>query len=306
MKILILNDTHDRGKNSANRLGVMHADMLLKLDETIKLSKECDFVIHLGDVWDSPNVSNTIIDDWLDRIEKSKKIWYILPGNHDMIGAKWETSNASALAHVYRRSKWVKKLEEIEGENYYIKGYPYYYNCEEDFKTKDLKHNKKEKFTIACTHSLITIKPFHPKVLHVQAKDIKTNYDLVLCGHFHTIFDENINDTRFFNLGAWGRLSITEFKHQPQVAILDMKTKEITPIKLKSAKKGKDIFDLTKVEEIKAFNSNMENFIKSLESVEFQSMNIKGIIEDVAKKSDVSREIVDLILNKMGVIYDKL
>ena len=64
MKILNLRDSHFRGKNSIHRIGDMYSDMLLKLDEIIELSKKCNIVIHDGDVWDSPHVSNLIIDDF--------------------------------------------------------------------------------------------------------------------------------------------------------------------------------------------------------------------------------------------------
>lgn len=305
MRILILNDSHDRGKNSVNRIGNMHHDLMLKLDETIEISKSCDFVIHLGDIWDSANVSNTIIDDWLDRIEASKKDWHILPGNHDMFGATWETSERSALAHAFKRCKNIIRLDEIkiineQIDNFYIKDYPYYFNCEEDIKNNGLIHKQKDLFTIACTHAFISIKPFHPKVVHVQAKEVNTNFDLCLCSHFHYDFDATINNTRFLNLNAWGRLSITEAKNAPKVAILDTRTREIEIIKLKSAKPGSEIFDLSKIEEIKKFDKNIEEFIQSLESTTFQKQNIRGIIEDIGKKEKVDKEVINLIVSKMG------
>lgn len=301
MKIGIINDTHDRGRNSANRLGDMHKDFMKKLDECIKIFKDCDFVIHLGDVWDSPNVSNSVIDDWLDKIEESKKKWYILPGNHDMVGARWETSQNTTLSHAFRRCKSIEMLEEISlpKEKIYIKGYPYYFNCEKDIKEKGLKHNKKDYFTIACTHSFISIKPFHPEVTHVEAKDIDTNYDVVLCSHFHTIFDETVNGTRFFNNGAWGRLSVTEATHEPQVSKFDTETKEIEVFKLKSAKMGEEIFDLTKIKQIKSNDKNLKLFIKALESCKFQSNNITENIERLVEEKKVDRNIADLIIEKI-------
>lgn len=300
-KILILNDSHDRGKNSRNRLGDMHSDMMLKLDETIELSKKCDFVIHLGDIWDSANVSNTVIDDWLDRIEASGKEWYVLPGNHDMIGANWENSKASALSHAIKRCRNVNLLTTLKGGGSYIKGYPYYYNCEEDFKKDGLKTDKEydnDVFKIACTHAFITEKEF-PFATHIKMKDIDTNYDLILCSHFHTVFDKTVNNTRFLNLGAWGRLSITEARHEPRVAIIDTETKEIEIIKLKSAKKGNQIFDLNKIEEIKKADKDLEKFIKSLESTQFQSTNIKDTVLQICKEKNIDESVKDLILNKL-------
>jgi len=122
--------------------------------------------------------------------------------------------------------------DEIEEDDFYLKGFDYYHNCEDDLKEEPLCHNVTDKFTIASTHAFISIQPFHPRVLHTLARNITTNYDLVLCSHFHTVFDETLNGTRFLNLGAWGRLSVTEAKHEPRVAILDTKTREIEIIKL--------------------------------------------------------------------------
>ena len=134
MEILNLRDTHFRGKNSVHRIGNMYQDILAKLDEVIELSKKCDLVIHDGDFFDSPYVSNLVIDDIIDRIESAKIPWYVTVGNHDQSGANWESSKASALAHTFRRSKLIKELKELEFDDCCIHSYPYYYSIEEDIK----------------------------------------------------------------------------------------------------------------------------------------------------------------------------
>jgi DNA repair exonuclease SbcCD nuclease subunit len=300
MKILNLRDTHFRAKNSVHRVGNMYQDIMAKLDEVIELSKGCALVIHDGDVFDSPYVSNSVIDDVIDKIENANIPWYITVGNHDMSGANWGTSKSSALAHVFRRSKLIHELDEIKTQDVYIKSFPYYYACEEDIKKNGLKHDQEGKFTIASTHAFISIKPFLKQVLHVQAKDIKSDFDLVLCSHFHDVFDENINNSRFVNSGSLCRLSITERKHQPQVLIIDTKTKEVEFIKLKSAKPFDKVFDMSKVDEKKIFNADIEKFIKSIESTQFQEMSITGMINQIAKEEKVDKKVVELIFNKIG------
>lgn len=302
MKILNLRDTHFRGKNSIHRIGNIYEDILLKLDEVIELSKDCDFVLHDGDFFDTPYISNTIIDDIIDKIEASKINWYITIGNHDLIGANWEASKSSALAHTFRRSKYINQLKELAFDDCYIKSFPYYFGCEEDIKLKGLKHNKKNKFTIASTHAFISIKPFLKQVLHVQVKDINTNFDLITCSHFHSLFNEVIGHTRFINTGSLVRLSITEKDIMPQVAIIDTKKEEVKFVELKSAKNLESIFDLSKVEEKKEFNAGIDNFIKSIESTKFQEMSITGMINQIAKEQNVDKKVVDLIFNKIGEI----
>jgi len=300
MKILNLRDTHFRAKNSIHRIGNMYKDILAKVDEVIELSKKCDIVLHNGDFFDSPFVSNTVIDDIVDRIEDSKISWYVTVGNHDCSSANWESSRSSALAHIFRRSNSIHELKELEFDNVYIKSYPYYYGVEEDIKKDGVRHDKKDKFTIASTHSFISIKPFLKQVLHVQAKDISTNYDLVLCSHFHALFDETINNTRFINSSSLCRLSITEKNHKPTVAIIDTETRDVKFIELKSAKPFEEVFDLSKIDTKKEFNADIEKFIKSIESAEFQEMSITGIINQIAKEKKIDKEVVNLIVNKIG------
>lgn len=315
MKILNVADTHDKAKNPVNRIDNYHQASLLKLDEVIEISQDCDFVLHTGDVWDSPFVSNSVIDDWLDRIEASGKIWYILPGNHDEIGGKWENSSSSALAHALKRSKNIRLLthydNHIEGQNYrvIIDGYAYYTGIEEDLRTKGLLHNhkldeKENVFVIACTHAFITINPFLPQVTHIQAKDIQSNYHMVLCSHFHTVFDKTIRGTRYLNPGPFGRTSITEAHHTPQVIIIDTETQAAEIIELKSAKPAENIFDLSKIQELKTNDASIEEFIKSVESVNFQGTKIQDVILQIAKEQNIDKKIVEAIFQKIGEINE--
>lgn len=303
MRLLNLRDSHFRGKNSVHRIGNMYQDILSKLDEVIELSKDCDMVLHDGDFFDSPYVSNTVIDDIIDRIEKAKIPWYVTVGNHDMSGANWGASKSSALAHTFRRSKYITELFKpliFKKEKVAIHSYPYFFGIEDTIKKLGLQHKEKDYFTIASTHAFISIKPFLKQVLHVQAKDIKTNFDLVTCSHFHDVFDETINGTRFLNSGSLCRLSITERKHQPQVIIIDTEKKSAEFITLKSAKPAEKIFDFTKVEDKKSFDAGIDKFIKSIESTKFQEMSITGMINQIAKEQKLDKSITQLIFDKIG------
>jgi len=306
MRILNLNDTHIGGKNSVCRIGNMYDDFMTKLDETIKLSKKCDLVIHSGDVFHTSTVSNSIIDDFLDRVEEAKIPWYILPGNHDMDGAHWNTSGNTSLAHVFRRSKIVQQLDELEFDDIYIKGFPYYHNIENDFKLNGIITESKKSFKIAVTHAFISPKPFRPDVTHVEIKDIKCNFDYVLCSHFHhdTGITEH-NSTMFTNCGAWGRRAITENTHDPKVAILTInKGIKCEFIKLKKAKPGSEIFDLTKQEHKDEMNADLDSFINSLRDFKSQTSDLYSVVEMIGKEQRIDREILDLIIKRIGELND--
>lgn len=313
MKFLYTSDTHARGKNSRSRLGDYFSDWLQKIDEMIFLAlmEECNFILIGGDLFDSPNVSNTVIDEFVDRIEKANILCYVVPGNHDEISHNWDLSKNTALAHIFRRSKKIKFFDEMEldgvlgGKSCYIKGIPYYHTIEDDIRDNGLMTDSKADFKIVAPHAFISIKPFRDDVAHIQAKDIKCNYDLVLCSHFHMNWGiKEVNGVKYLNMGAFGRLSITDAKQTPSVAIIDTISQEIEILELKSAKKGSEIFDLTKYEELKANKKDIKEFIDSLRDVDLQSMDLGQQIVKIGKEQDIPKVVIDHMLNTMEEINE--
>ena len=308
MNFIYTSDLHGRGKNSANRIGDYYSDWLLKFNELVKLTveKADGNLIIGGDLFDSAVVSNTIVDDICDIIEENNLKVKIVPGNHDMLMGKWENSKASSLAHMVNRSKNVEILELYEDDDCVIHGIKYFFGIEDDIKENGLLMEMSDKYNIIIPHAFITIKSFHPAVTHVMAKDLNCEADLVLCSHFHMDWGcETINETKFINVGAFGRLSITEHKHIPKVIFVNTKERTHEIIELKSAKPGEEVFNLEKVELKKEFNKNIDVFIKSLESTNFQGLSISGMVNDIAKKNNTDKEIIDLIQDKIGELQDE-
>jgi exonuclease SbcD len=302
MNFIYTSDLHARGKNSAHRIGDYYADWLLKFNEVVKLAKQkaCGNLVIGGDLFDSAVVSNTLVDDITDIIEKNKIHVWVVPGNHDMVCSKWENSKASSLAHMINRSKNIHLLDVYEDEECIIIGIPYCFGIEENIKENGIIMAEDDRFKIAIPHAFITIKPFHPAVSHILAKDIETNADLVLCSHFHCDWGKAlVNNTEFINVGVFGRLSITEHTHMPKVVLVNSSERTCEIIQLESAKPGEEVFNLDAVSNKKEFNQTIDNFIQSLESTNFQAMSIIGMIENIAKENNVNREIVELINDKI-------
>lgn len=305
MKLLYLADPHGKGKNPCNRLDNYYQSWLEKIKEVIEIANvnSCDKIICGGDLFDSPNVSNTIIDDFVDLVEESGINWQVVPGNHDMSAHNWELSKSSALAHMFRRSKIISQLTELSCggvniEKCIIKGYKYYHTIEEDMIENGLMCDSDAEFKIAVPHAFISIKPFFKDVSHICAKDLKTNYDLILCSHFHMTFDETINGTRFINPNSLGRTSIRE-QHMPEVLIVDTETREIEKINLQSAKQIGEIFDLEKYEELKGKKKDIKEFLDSLKDVDFQSMDLGQQIVKMGKNNNIDDSVVNHLLEIM-------
>lgn len=303
MDFIYLQDIHLRGKNSEYRKADYYAEVIAKIEETIAIAKQrkVDYILCGGDLFDSELVSNTIVDRVLDTIEKGKIPWYIVFGNHDQIGNSTELSKGSSLQHCFNRSKYVLHLTHTISKGCVIQGYDYYHGIENDIKEKGMGANVDEKLKIAIVHAMIVPKPWLPTILHVPIKEIKTDFNIVFCAHYHMPWGIIEHEgTKFINYGCIGRKSIGERDIDPTIVYVDTEKEIIEPIKLKSAKPAEEVFDLTKHEEIKTFEEDINNFIQGIKDVKFQDLNLRGIIEELGKKNGIDRKIIDELIRRIS------
>lgn len=304
MKFLYLTDTHIRGINPRNRLGNYYQDIMIKFQEIISIAKKekVDYIIHGGDLFSTSLVSNIIVDEVIDMIEKAKITMYMVWGNHDEIGHNVETSNSTSLAHIFRRSKYIKQLDILEGDNYIIKGFHYYHNIEEEIKKNGLKYDS-NKLKIGILHAFVTPKAFLPSVIHIKIDDIDTNFDFIFLGHNHSDLEVIQKDkTIYLSTGAISRGTIMEsdINRTPKIIIFNTDNREYKFINLTSAKSIEEIFDIKKINERKQFDDNIEDFIKELTNdTELLTLDIKGNLELIAKEKDIDREIIDDCLKRI-------
>jgi len=307
MKFIYSQDEHLKIKNPTNRLDNYYDSIMLKMKEICQIYKKgkCDFWVSGGDILDVPMVSYRLVDEFIELIENSGVKMKILFGNHASIGANVENSTNTSLAHIIRRSKNIEILDEIETENEIIKGYDYYFGIENDINENGLMCKDSKKIKIAIIHALITEKPFFPNIPHCVLGKFKTNYDLVLIAHNHRAWKtKEINGTKFINIGCLGRRKIDEALIEPSCLIYET-NKSIIIQKLKSAKKGSELFDLAKYEEKKEFNQNIDNFVEMVNNVKFKQMDIMDAVQMVAKENDISKDVIDCIIEKIGEIENE-
>ncbi|MHA2012742.1 MAG: metallophosphoesterase [Candidatus Helarchaeota archaeon] len=306
MKILYSSDIHLKGRNSTNRLGNYFEDVLIKIDECIEIYKKnkCEFWLIGGDIFDTHTVSNIVVDAFVDKIEENNIFVKVIWGNHDLLNCNLKASKVSSLAHILRRSKNFELLDDYEDKNCFIKGINYEFGIEDKIKKDGLKVPKSEKFKIVVAHALITPNKFFDNVSYIQCKDVKTNADIVLVAHYHEPYEKTIKNTKFVDLGAFGRLAISEAKYTPKVAVIDCESRKITVLELSSAKKGREIFDLKKYANFKENKKNIKEFLDSLKDVNFQSMDLSEQIVKIGNEQNVENNVVNYLLEKIGDINE--
>jgi len=307
-KFLVFSDGHAQGINSKNRLGNYFADWLIKFDELLSIAKQnkCEAIIDAGDLFESDKPSYSIIDQIADRVEKNGIPIYSLFGNHAMSYGNIKNSENTGLAHLQKRSKFFKYLNLLEGKDWHIQGYDYYFDVENDLKKQGIRSIvnvgiKKSTWNVAIVHALVTPNKFFENSSYVQIKDIPTyETNLIICAHYHHPFIKKIKDTTFVNIGCFGRLAINEAKIEPSVLLLDTEKRSYEIIKLKSAKRGNEIFDLSKYEELKGQEKSIQEFLDSLKSVDLQSMDLSQQIVKIGNENKVEQKVIDYLLEKIN------
>jgi DNA repair exonuclease SbcCD nuclease subunit len=302
MIISFFTDAHIKAQNSVNRIGDYHSDIIAKFKETLSIAKEnkSPFILDGGDIIDSPIISTILCDEIIDLVEANGIPIYSLTGNHPLFGHSWELSKATTLAHIFRRSKFIKKLDILENEECIAKSFDYFHGIEDWIKENGLILGKKtKKWKIAIVHAFLTPKPFLSSVLHIPINQVETDADLVLCGHTHHPFNKIIDDVKFLNPGSVGRCDIDEADIEPSIVLLDTEKRSTKVIKLKSAKPKEEIFDLTKIQQIKNFENDIEKFIASLNTTNFTSLDLLGQIKEIGKKQKVDKEIIEEVENRI-------
>lgn len=303
-KFLYLSDSHIRGVNSCNRKGSYYSDIMEKYDEILSIAKarKCDFIIDGGDTFDSHTVANTMVDDFVDKIENNKIPYYVVWGNHTERNDSLELSKGTTLDHIFRRSKLINSLDTIEDDYSIIQGFHYFHRIAENLKENGLSCKKNTKKTrIAIVHAMITLKPILEVISHVLAKDLEPDFDYVFVAHNHSPWGiKEIEGNTFINVGCLGRRKIDEADIKPSIVFMDTKIKELEIIPLKSAKAKEKCFDLTKVEIKKEFEADLTNFIESLKGTKIETIDLKDVTEYIAKEKGIEREVIDCVIEKIG------
>ena len=70
-------------------------------------------------------------------------------------------------------------------------------------------------------------------------------------------------------------------------------------IKLKTVKPMEEVFDLKKAKEIKLYESNIEDFIKSLENTDLQKVDLVDLTEYISKEQKIDKEVTKEVVKRI-------
>jgi DNA repair exonuclease SbcCD nuclease subunit len=296
MKILYLTDSHWRNSVPRYRTDDILVTQQAELNELLEICNKYkpDVILHGGDVFHSKFEPHSVVSMVMEWTRKVSKPIYAVLGNHCLEGYNVSSLSRTALGTLCSSGYVTPLIGDIEfpEDNLIIRGIEAHtdptignYRFSEQYKA----------FTkIVVTHNYLSDHELPFQFMHT--KDVKTNSTFVLSGHLHESFDYFNGKTRFINPGALSKWEIDKRDNKLQVILIDTNSLEVTYIPLQT---NLAQWDLQAVQEEYAKELNLNKFVDSLESTEFESLDIEAVVRQAALQQGITSDILELGLQKI-------
>lgn len=309
IKILFVGDTHGDDNTPEKRKDSYVDACLAEMEEIVEIAhqKECDLVLHLGDVFHRIEPGPLIRNGYLRILLQSKIPWYTLIGNHDVkhnLDQYYPQSSIRTLVE----AGVLKTDDSIE--KYGIHLVHHTATKADEFKEGYLSDKA---YPIVAAHISITLGPYFGSF--VLFDEIPTNKatKLIVAGHIHDAMQKKRADgVRFINPGSISRERLNDANKlkEPQVLFMEYDLEgniyQEEYIKLKASKPADEIFKIEEAQIKKDNKQDAEKYIKQI-----SMMNIIGDDEDIyeslkqsGKLKNIDEKVIDLAIQTLKTVSD--
>lgn len=314
MKFLFVTDTHFTAKNPASRIDDIQETIINKLLDIKQIiaDEKIDVVLHGGDMFHTPDVSNRFTGQIAEIFKSYGVPIYVVPGNHDIYGYNNTTLGNTKLG-LLEKTGIINILDRANplvfndnGFRIGVEGQEYHAHIDEDM-TEDYKiYNLNVDYSILITHSMLLEYKFFEGIRHTLINDVITSADLVLAGHYHPGFKEREKDgVNFFNPGSMLRVdaSTDSFKNMPRVVVFDIDSSGMKHkyVELASAKKATEVFSPKNLH-AKMYNNTLESFHNKLKNTKLKGVSILDLIDEFVATNNGDRIVADYAKNMISHI----
>lgn len=294
MKILYFTDPHFSESTPISRIDNFYETQFDKLAQIWEIAAEenCDEIICGGDLFDRYNPLKNSFRFLNYCIQNFKCKFRTVIGNHDVHGRNQNILDcALGTLHITHIVDVIKDDIVYRKEKIILRAVSYV--DEYDPKPYIFDHDFDDYFKIIVTHN--TIFPTEGELPYdVMPPDaVKTNADLVLCGHIHKPWKYQTKHAYFVNPGSLVRRDIDE-NHKPTVLIIHTYNGAVST-KARILKYTENVFGERKTK--KEINKNFDSFVSSLKK--FEALKLEEFVRQSAQEMEVRKSIVDYALEKL-------
>ncbi|MHA2065066.1 MAG: metallophosphoesterase family protein [Candidatus Thorarchaeota archaeon] len=298
MKFLLTGDWHIRQTAPERRIDEYWITVYKKINFIIDLAVQegCEAILQPGDFFDSHKANDLLkryAITWLrNKIDKVKV--FTVFGQHDLRYHSSDLRNTPlAVLYAARIIRVLHNHEPLKLGKVHIYGASWFEDIPEVIEP--------DKLNILVMHKMVIA---NEKVWDGQ-EDYKLGnillrtlpFDLIVCGDNHQHFVVIAGNKKLVNCGSLLRTRIDQVHHAPVVYIYDINYKTLEQHEI-PIKPFDQVFDMTKVEEEKKRNKEMEAFVERLTGeVELEGLdfvkNINTFVETY--KEEIDQDTQDII-----------
>lgn len=320
-RLLITGDWHYRGSNPIGRTDDYQRAVTSKLEEVFRLAHEqtCDAIIAPGDIFDSPNVSLSVVGDLADILAGRSCPVLAIPGNHDIYGGNPETAYRTPYGLLARLGLLWDLISEpwvSDDGSVVVAGRPFSEATDRDLLYTYGWSGEQEpwKLTVLVTHGMLLEEDPGFEIRHTTFDQLFTLKgqlpDVLVVGHYHLGWGIQESPT-CINPGALTRLTAhpAEIERLPQVCLLAVEngSHHAELIALQSAAPGHKVLSRQHLEEAAKRQADTKRFLELLASEgEAKYLEIREITEAIARRENLEQQVVDEALRRLSQAREQL
>jgi DNA repair protein SbcD/Mre11 len=308
MKFLFFTDSHLRDSCPRYRIDDFYKTQFEELGELANLVLEYDIDVVLcgGDLLHVPKPSHELVRDLIGWAKYINVPIYSVIGNHDTVGYQMDAIGSNGIGVLFESEAFHELIEKVfEEEKIVIRGINA--KVQEDGNGYEFEPKYDGYTKLIVSHNYI-IDAASMMFDFIQPKNVPTNADLILLGHYHHPFQTQVGNTRFINPGALSRWEIDSANRIPTVLLIEIENGKIDVkhIPLACAKRAEELFDLTKVGMEKEKEDQLKSFMESLENTNFETNDIEALVLAAGKNQGIEERILNKSLEKIREAKENL
>lgn len=294
-RILLVGDLHLADKPPSSCTDTYLDDLFDLLNQVAELSNQAACVVFAGDIFHHKTPSRTshqTVLRFIETLRKFKAPVFIVPGNHDMLGDRFESiKETQPLGSVFA-SGVVDCLDgptPLGSKNFPIFGVPWQQVWDDNKTLEYFKGYRELLGNTARLHLMIAHAPVYPINKTNPWEDLgeawwseRTGPGFVYFGHVHDQLGQWGKMPAMCNNGALTRGSLTESNMTRPVGITwwDMRdgTFEFQPLRYKPAS---EVFRLQEKVELVQAQEKLDEFLSEVGETELAVVSIEGIIAEI-------------------------
>ena len=317
MKFIFATDFHITGSAPSSRTDDYLRAIFNKIEELFSVAKKenVDFILLGGDLFETYNVSTSVIRNTLEWFKNREIPILSILGNHDLHGHTMETFYRSAMS-ILDISDFVKIIDIDKQRS--LRGFHYYNGLEEDL---DIDNEPSEKMKeilegeemVWVVHGMISDLnlPHISRNILINKVRVGKNTKLVLSGDYHAGFPITIrtDGVIFANPGSLSRTSLAKenINRDIQIVLVEYDPQDVSSsidikyISLESALPSDKIFNLAEHEEIKEREAETFSYIEKLKNLEIEGgiQNLEEELRTYAKNVELEQEVLEEIFQRL-------